>query len=144
MPRTPQSLQRILTTDPLLGPWNARRQREETLTGIVRRHLPRPLAERVHVTDVQGAELVLAAEAGAIAAVVKQRSPDLIAALQREGCQFSVIRVRVQVRALPEPTQKTNTKQIDRSCFQPLARLARALPNGPLKAALARFVRRAG
>jgi hypothetical protein len=144
MPRTPQSLQRILANDPLLGPWNARRHREATLTGIVRRHLPRPLAERVHVNDVQGTELVLAAEAGAIAAVVKQRSPDLIAALQREGCQFSVIRVRVQVRTVLEPPPKTNIKQMDRSCFQPLARLARELPGGPLKAALTRFVRRAG
>ncbi len=144
MPRTPQSLQRIFADDPMLGPWNARRLHEETLTGIVRRHLPRPLAERVHVADVQGAELVLAAEAGAIAAVVKQRGPELLAALQRDGCQFSVIRVRVQVRTDPPPLHKITTKQTDRACFQPLARLARELPAGPLKAALTRFVRRAG
>ncbi len=143
MPRTPQSLQRILANDPLLGPWNVRRQHEEMLTGIVRRCLPRPLAERVHVADVQGAELVLAAEAGAIAAVVKQRGPDLIAALQREGCQFTVIRVRVQVRGVPASAPKEAMKQVDRSCFQPLARLARELPGGPLKTALARFLRRA-
>ncbi len=144
MPRTPQPLQRILADDPMIGPWNARRQLEDSLTAIVRRQLPRPLAERVRVADAQGAELVLAAEAGAIAAVVKQRAPDLIAALQREGCQFTVIRVRVQVRVDPRSPDKVIAKQIDRSSLSPLARLARELPAGPLKAALGRFLRRAG
>ncbi len=144
MPRTPQPLQRILADDPMIGPWNARRQLEDSLTVIVRRQLPRPLAERVRVANAQGTELVLAAEAGAIAAVVKQRAPDLIAALQREGCQFTVIRVRVQVRVDPVSPDKVVAKQIDRSSLSPLARLARELPAGPLKAALARFLRRAG
>jgi len=144
MPRTPQPLQHILANDPVLGPWNARRQLEESLTAIVRRQLPRPLAERVRVVDARGADLVLGAEAGAIAAVVKQRSPDLVAALQREGFEFTGIRVRVQVRVPPEFTDKVIAKQIDRSRLSPLARLARELPAGPLKAALARFLRRAG
>lgn len=144
MPRTPQPLQRILADDPMIGPWNARRQLEDSLTVIVRRQLPRPLAERVRVANAQGTELVLAAEAGAIAAVVKQRAPDLIAALQREGCQFTVIRVRVQVRVDPLSPDKVIAKQIDRSSLSPLARLARELPAGPLKAALGRFLRRAG
>jgi hypothetical protein len=87
---------------------------------------------------------VLGAEAGAIAAVVKQRSPNLVAALQREGFEFTGIRVRVQVRVDPESPDKVIAKQVDRSSLSPLARLARELPAGPLKAALGRFLRRAG
>ena len=44
MVRAPQPFQRILRSDATLAGWAARRDREEALAGIVRRHLPRPLA----------------------------------------------------------------------------------------------------
>ena len=75
MARSPQPLQRILAADPTLAGWDARRRREVALTGIVRRHLPRPLAERIRVADERGPELDLVADAGAIAAVARQRAP---------------------------------------------------------------------
>ena len=144
MPRTPQSLQRVLEADPALRSWADRYRREQALTGALRRHLPRPLAERVRVIDARGPELVVAAEAGAIAAVVRQRGPDLVAALAREGFEFSGIRLRVQVGTAAEPVRKRPTKQLDRDSLRPLARLARELPAGELRTALARFLRRAG
>lgn len=144
MARLPQSLQRIVATDATLATWDARRRREAALTATVRHHLPRALAARIRVADSQGPELVLAAEAGAIAAITRQRTPDLIVALQREGYEFTGIRVRVQVRTDPVPAAKTVSKQVDRASLRPLAALARDLPPGPLKAALARLLRRAG
>ena len=144
MPRSPQPLQRILAADAAIAAWDARRRREEALTAIVRRHLPRPLAQRIRAVQSTGRELALDAEAGAIAAVVRQRAPDLLAALQRDGYEFTGIRVRVQVRGMPEVSRKSVAKQIDRAALRPLAGLARDLPSGPLKSALARFLRRAG
>ena len=144
MVRSPQSLQRILAADPALAAWDARRRREAALTAIVRRHLPRPLAERIRVAEDRGPELNLVADAGAIAAVARQRAPDLLAELQREGCEFTSIRVRVQVATATRKIQKPVPKQIDRAALRPLATLAQELPAGPLKAALARFLRRAG
>jgi hypothetical protein len=144
MPRSPQPIKHVLAADATLAAWEARRHREASLTAVLTRLLPRSLAQRVRVVDATGTELVVAADAGAIAAVVKQRIPDLLAALQREACQFSAIRVRVQVRIDPAIPTKSQSNQIDRASFQPLARLARELPDGPLKAALAKFVRRAG
>ena len=144
MARTPQTLQRILAADPALAAWDARRRREATLTAIVRRHLPRPLAERVRVAEDRGQELNLVADAGAIAAVTRQRAPDLLAELQREGCEFTSIRVRVQVAAAPRKVEKPLPKHIDRNALRPLAALAQELPAGPLKTALARFLRRVG
>ena len=144
MPRAPQSLQRILEADPALRSLTARYRREEALTGILRRHLPRPLAERVRVVDARGPDLVVAADAGAIAAVVRQRGSDIVAALAREGFEFIGIRLRVQVGSAGEPWAKRPTKQLDRDSLRPLARLARELPAGELKAALARLLRRAG
>jgi hypothetical protein len=144
MARSPQSLQRILAADPALAAWDARRRREAALTAIVRRHLPRPLAERIRVAEDRGPELNLIADAGAIAAVARQRAPDLLAELQREGCEFTSIRVRVQVATTARKTEKALAKQFDRAALRPLATLAQELPAGPLKAALARFLRRAG
>ena len=142
MARSPQPLQRILAADPALAAWDARRRREAALTAIVRRHLPRPLAERIRVADEKGIELNLIADAGAIAAVARQRAPDLLADLRREGCEFTSIRVRVQVAAAPVRPEKISVKQMDRNALRPLATLARDLPPGPLKTALARFLRR--
>jgi hypothetical protein len=144
MARSPQSLQHILATDQVLAAWDARRRREAMLTAIVRRHLPRPLAERIRVAEERGTELNLIADAGAIAAIVRQRAPDLIAELHREGCEFTSIRVRVQVARAARDSKKPVKKQFDRRVLRPLAALAQQLPAGPLKAALARFLRRAG
>jgi hypothetical protein len=143
MPRKPQALQRILEADPALRSWTERHRREVALTGILRRHLPRPLADRVRVVDAQGTELVVAADAGAIAAVIRQRGPDLVAALTREGFEFSGIRLRVQVGTSSEQGTKRPTKPLDSDSLRPLTRLARELPVGELKTALARLLRRA-
>jgi hypothetical protein len=144
MVRSPQLLQRVLRSDATLAAWVSRREREQALAGIVRRHLPRPLALRIHVADERNGQLELAADAGAVAAIVRQRSADLLAALRREGWEFTAIRVRVQVRSDPVLSRKPLANPLDRSSLQPLAALARSLPPGPLKTALDRFLRRAG
>jgi hypothetical protein len=127
-----------------MAAWDARRRREQAITTLVRRHVPRALADRIRVADAEGNELQLAVEAGAIAAIVRQSTPDLVAALQRDGWQFTGIRVRVQVRVAPDIPHKVYANQPDRESLRPLAELARILPPGPLKAALARFLRRVG
>jgi hypothetical protein len=144
MARAPQPLSRILAADPTVAGWEARRRREQALAGIVRRHLPRPLADRVRVVNAEGGELELAVDAGAIAAVVRQRTPDLLAALLREHWQFTGIRVRVQVRVDPVQRKKPPMNQPDRETLRPMAELARRLPPGPLKASLTRLLRRLG
>ncbi|HET7033105.1 MAG TPA: DciA family protein [Casimicrobiaceae bacterium] len=137
-------LKQILTADAVLAQWEARRTREHALTIVVRRHLPRPLAPRIHVVDARSGELELAADAGAVAAMLRQRSADLLAALRSQGWEFTGIRVRVQVCADPGPRPKASVNQPDRSSLQSLAALARRLPRGALKAALEQFLRRAG
>ena len=143
MIRAPQSLQRILRSDATLAGWAARRDREEALAGIVRRHLPRPLGLRIRVAEERNGQLELAADAGAVAAIVRQRSAELLTALKREGWEFTGIRVRVQVRFAAPERAKAVANPVDRSLLQPLATLSRALPAGPLRASLERFLRRA-
>jgi hypothetical protein len=143
-PNSLQPLARILTTDTLLASWHDRMRREAQLTTTVRRLLPRALADRVRVAEVAPPVLHLAVAAGAVAAVVRQRTPDILAGLRREGCDFTELRVRVQVRVDADPTRKTVLKQNIRVDSAPLRQLARDLPDGPLKAAVERLVRRTG
>lgn len=144
MARFPQPLQRIFAADPALAAWTARQQRQSALSARLRRHLPRALAERIRVADDQGTELTLAADSGAVAGAARQRAPDLLTALRREGFEFTSIRVRVQVGAHARDPKKIIAKQIDSTGLQSLAALAEGLPAGPLKSALGRFLRRAG
>jgi len=137
-------LARIVGADAQLASWNDRRLREEALSRAVRRMLPRPVAERVFVADGQGETLELSTSSGAVATVVRQRAPDLLAALQREGCKFIRIRVRVQPRSTPPEPEKALARQWDGKSARPLEALAAGLPAGPLKAALGRLLRRGG
>jgi hypothetical protein len=96
----------------------------------------------VHVAEAVPPTLTLATSTGAVAAVVRQRLPDILGQLAREGCNFTEIRVRVQVRvdaAAPEKTLKIQRNKADPA---PLNRLADTLAEGPLKAAVRRLARR--
>ena len=97
-PTTLQPLARILAADATISAWHLRARAEAELTSAVRRHLPRALAERVHVAEVGNATLTLATSTGTVAAVVRQRLPTILGELAREGRNFTEIRVRVQVR----------------------------------------------
>ncbi len=137
-------LKRIVAADATLAEWEARRSREQALTALVRRHLPRAFATRIHVADARSGELELAADAGAVAAILRQRSGDLLRALRGQGLEFTGIRVRVHVRTDPTASPKLSVNQPDRVSLRSLDALARTLPRGPLKAALERFLRRVG
>lgn len=138
-PLTP--LNRILDADAQLKTWNERRLAEEALLRSVRRALPRPVAERIHLAQAQGDKLELATSAGAIASVVRQHGPDVLAALRRDGWQFNGIAVRVQPRSMPLSLTQNVPRQWDSTNRRPLDGLCAALPAGPLKTALARFLR---
>ena len=145
MARSPQPLGRILDSDTAVAGWNARRRQDEKLGAVLRKQLPRQLASRVRIADATGAELVLFADVGAVAAMLRQRAPDLVGALRAAGWAFDSIRVRVRVRAAAKVARGRSAVQPDRTDLGPLAELARALPAGsPLKAALTRFVRTVG
>jgi hypothetical protein len=141
-PVSPQPLARILAADATIAAWHLRARAEADLTAAVRRHLPRALAERVHVAEAANATLTLAASTGTVAAVVRQRLPTILGELAREGRNFTEIRVRVQVRgdaAAGAKPLKIQRKSVDPA---PLHRLAESLPDGPLKAAVQKLARR--
>ncbi|HZQ61907.1 MAG TPA: DciA family protein [Casimicrobiaceae bacterium] len=144
MKRAPRPLHRVIAEDATLAAWQARRAREQALVGALRRHLPRQLGDRVRAAELESGEIELITPAGAVAAAVRQRTPDLVVALQREGWTCRGIRVRVQVTTATEAPTKIAPRPIDRAALAPLAKLNADLPAGPLKTALARLLRRTG
>jgi hypothetical protein len=132
---------RIVDADAQLASWNGRRLREEAVLRAVRRALPGPVAERVFVAKGDSGMLELATSAGAIASVVRQRGPDILAALARDGFEFSGLRIRVQPQSMPMSWQRNVPRQWDSASRAPLAALAPRLSDGPLKAALLRLLK---
>jgi len=144
MVRKPQhlTLSRVLDSDAQLAEWTARHREEAALTRLVRTHLPRSIGERVRVTDARNGVLELGAGAGAIAAALRQRVPDLRNALARDGHPFAEVRVRVQVSGAALAAERAPKRQWDSRDAAPLFELADRLPGGPLKDALRRWSRR--
>ena len=141
MPR-PTSLAKILDRDATLSAWADRHRHELRLTAALRDHLPRPVAAQVRVSSTDSGILTLAGSSGAIAAAVRQRTPELLAALRREGWDFTEIKVRVQVRGLASPPVKSAGNQRDASGANALFDLGGQLPDGPLRASIQRWSRR--
>ena len=139
-PVTP--LTRIVDADAQLASWNRRRLGDEAVLHAVRRLLPRPVGERLRVVDSLATTLTLATSSGAIASVVRQRGPDILVGLRRHGWEFSGIAVRVQPPSMPLSSSKNEPRQWDSLNRRPLIALEAGLAPGPLKASLARLLRR--
>ena len=139
-----QSLSRVLAADTRIAAWYERSEREARVTAAVRRSLPRAFADRVRAAETSTATLELAVSAGAIAAVVRQRTPDILASLRREGWDFTELRVRVQVSGAAADPRKVDKIQRDRVNKVPLGQLVQTLPPGPLRNAVERLIRRGG
>ena len=134
-------LQQILTGETAFGDLLRRRSRELALETRVRAALPAALAGYVRVADARSVELALLAASGAAAALLRQRSPELLETLSREGWEFTGIRVRVQARPAAEIPQKSMPKQIDDASVRRLVTLAGEVGDTALAHALRRLAR---
>jgi hypothetical protein len=132
----------IIESDDQLRAWALRREREAILMRLLAKRLPRALAERTRVADARGSILVLAVGAGAIGGALRQRVPDLLAELARSGWQFTEIRIRIQVAQNPSSRPEATRHLPDHTNAARLFDLASTLPDGPLKASIARWARR--
>jgi hypothetical protein len=133
-------LSRIVADDPTLADWQRRRIRDEALLQTLRPALPRALAAQLSIGDAETPELVIAGYSGAVAAVVRQRGPDLLGRLTREGWKFTGIRVVVQPRATTGGEKKLVTLHMDSAAIPALSALRDGLAPGALRDALARIV----
>ncbi len=143
-PASGRPLARVLADDPQVVAWIRRRREEAAVTKAIGAVLPRPLAAHVAALLPAPDHLDLVAPTGAVAAALRQRLPAVRAALAREGMDFREVRVRVQPVLAPEPERKSVPRQRDSAQLPALENLAADLPEGPLKHAVRRWLRRAG
>ncbi len=132
-------LRHILSAETALAGFLDRRRNEQAILQNVRRNLPPALASQVGIAAAEPPELALLAASGAVGALLRQRVPDLVEKLAREGWQFTGIRVRVQPRPLPGSPKKHVAKQLDGRSAATLRAHAERLADPELAAALRRL-----
>ncbi|MCL2297570.1 MAG: DUF721 domain-containing protein [Proteobacteria bacterium] len=134
-------LAHVIETEPHLAVWLRRHRLEAALTRMVRAHLPRLVAGQVRVTDLRDGQLELTVPSGALATAVRQQIPELLAALASHSREFNGIRVRVQPLAafITTPTPPSRRPP---PATAPLQTLVKRLPDGPLKDAVSRLMKR--
>jgi hypothetical protein len=135
-----KTLSRVVADDPTLAAWGRRRARDAALLTIVVQVLPRSLTDEITIADAQSGELVIAGAGGAVAAVVRQRTPEIKSALARQGWDFTTIRVVAQPRIPPKAVPKSIDFQLDKAAIPALSELVDRLPEGPLRQSLIRFI----
>jgi hypothetical protein len=140
-PQSFNPLTRAIETEPRLAAWLRRHRLETALTNTVRVHLPRLIASQVRVTDLKDGQLELTVPSGALATAVRQRIPELLATLASQSHEFNRIRVRVQPLTAPMTASAPLVRRPP-PALVPLQALAKRLPDGPLKDAISRLMRR--
>jgi hypothetical protein len=139
---TAKTLSRIVADDPALAAWNRRRTQDAALLAVVAEVLPRTLTDEIAIADAASGELVIAGSSGAVAAVVRQRTPELRAALANKGWDFTAIRVVVQPRIRPAERSQPLALPLDAAAIPALSALADRLPHGPLRDSVQRLIGR--
>jgi hypothetical protein len=100
---------------------------------------PPSLSRSSQVMQIELGVLTLAANNSAVAAKLRQMTPELLRQLQLQGCEVTGIQVRVQVTqpAVPKPHI---THKISNQGKQTITELADKLADTPLRRALQRLI----
>ncbi len=96
---------------------------------------PPLFAQSTQVLGLHRGTLFVATKNGALAAKLRQLSPELVTKLQNKGCEVNGIRVKVQV-SYATPAIKQDPRQLSRTAQQQLLELSEGLDDSPLKQAL--------
>lgn len=119
----------------------ARRLRD--LQHLLFESTPVALARASRVANYKAGTLVVLADNAATAAKLRQLAPRLLLHLNKRGFEVTVLRVEVQVKAHKIKAEDDITKRsLPPDAIQDFARLSDALPQSPLKSAVARLVAR--
>lgn len=135
-------LRDILAAEAALASLIDRHRRELAVLDLLRKLLPPALASRTGVADATRPELLLATASGAVATLVRHRSPEILQGLAREGWKFTGIRVRVQAHKSSGHTSKVYAKQMDAEAVAALQKGADQITDPVLAAAIRRLAGR--
>ncbi len=103
---------------------------------------PENLAQCSHAYRLKDNQLSVFADNNAVAAKIKLLIPSLLIKLEKQGCEVTAIRVKVQVKSTPETPTKP-VKKLSRRAATELTILAEKLTGTSLGDALARLAKKA-
>ena len=99
---------------------------------------PGNLGQLSHASSIKNQQLNLYASNNAVAAKIKLCIPSLLIQLEKQGCEVTAIRVKVQVKSSPQAQPKA-IKKLSRQAANELDGLAKKLSGTDLGDALARL-----
>ena len=130
-----QRLKSLLNSDselrPLLDKAQALSVLQRHFAGVVPPHF----AQFSQVLSLQSGILGIAVANAAVAAKLRQLVPELIAGLQKGGCEVSGIRVKVQVSFSPSRPE-SSPRKLGKAARSALNGLSQTLGDSPLRLAL--------
>jgi hypothetical protein len=126
----------ILGTDSALSDLAAASRRVEQLQRIYLETVPAPLQAASQVGSAHGGVLSILAHNSAVAAMLRQLSPRILARFERHGVQFTSMRIRVQVDAPLNGMGARSAKSLSPEALRTIEGAVRELPQSPLREAL--------
>lgn len=103
---------------------------------------PENLAQFSHATAIKNQQFTILAHSNAVAAKIKLFIPSLLIQLEKQECEVTSIRVKVQVKSSPQAEPKM-LKKLSSQAGSDLKSLAEKLTGTPLGEALARLASKA-
>jgi hypothetical protein len=122
---------------------SARARRLRELQTLYVGSAPRELASSSRVKNLRAGTLLISADNAAVASKLKQLGPTLLASIRKSEAEITAIKIEVQVSgALHEREPKSKKTLLSADAIQEFDALSKRVPDGKLKSALARMVRR--
>jgi len=138
-----RTLDDCLNADAAMARLAAHAGRLLKLQQIIEATVPTALANLCRVANYKMGVVVIHADNGAVAAKLRQMAPSIGEQLRASGTEVTEIRIKVQPRDdLPPPSQSISIAILSDQAKQGLTKLSAELPEGSLKAALERLVKR--
>ncbi len=131
-----------LLNQPELSALNARNLQTQAAQKIWEAIAPDNLAKFSHAASIKNQQFTVFANNNAVAAKIKLLIPSLLIQLEKQECEVTSIRVKVQVKSTPQPRQKT-LKKLSPIAAKPLRQLGEKLSGTALGDALTRLAKKA-
>jgi hypothetical protein len=135
----PQRLNSFITSNQELSQLSGKVRQLRALQLLYEKITPPSLLRASHVIQIEQNVLTLGANNSAIAAKLRQMTPELMQLLKLHSCEVTGIQVRVQV-TMPPAIPVRHTALVSAHGKKELCELAESLPDSPLKSALQRLV----
>lgn len=131
-----------LLNQPELGVLKERSQDMQVAQKIWEAIAPENLAKFSHARSIKNGQFTVIADNNAVAAKIKLFIPSLLIQLEKQECEVTAIRIKVQVKSTPQAKQKT-LKKLSPGAAKNLNAFAQKISGTTLGDALARLAKKA-